>query len=82
MGRMHSESVDIWDPKKAVQRANRMAVDICGDDANGLLGFDMMAKDGNVFAHGHMTLEVAEQFVASAAAAVAELKRRRHRQAN
>lgn len=52
-------SVERWN-KKALQAASMS----CGPctEAYGLVGFDMVAQDGNTFAHGHMSVETAREF--------------------
>lgn len=41
-------------------RASQIVTDVC--ECGDLVGIDLLAKDGTVFAHAHMELEQAEAF--------------------
>ena len=66
-------SVPSW--KEPALQAAAMRVGVC-TEAIGLVGIDMVARDGNTFAHGHFDLDVAEKFRADLDIAIAEAKRR------
>jgi hypothetical protein len=65
-------SVPRWS-KKALQAAS-MACGAC--HGHGMVGIDMVAQDGNTFAHGHFDIEPARLFHASLAEAIADAERR------
>jgi hypothetical protein len=65
-------SVERW-TKRALQ-ASAMRCGAC-TEATGLVGVDMVAQDGNVFAHGHFDIQTAIAFQAQLAEAIAAAKR-------
>lgn len=65
-------SVKKWN-KNALQAA-QMTAGACTH--GGTVGIDMVAQDGNVFAHGHFDIDVAEQFRDMLTDAIAEAKAR------
>ena len=62
--------------RKDAFQASSMSCGLCVDtsDAEVLVGFDMHARNGDPFAHGHMDLETAEKMAAELATAIAEGK--------
>ena len=64
-------SVPYWN-KTALQVASMS----CGQcrDVVGLVGIDMHAQDGDVFAHGHFELEQAKAFYKSLGEVIAEVE--------
>lgn len=52
-------SVRTW--KKDALQAASMRSGVCAH-ASALVGLDMLAQDGSVFAHGHFDIETAKQF--------------------
>lgn len=54
----HSIATPTWDGP--VQRASQIMVDIC--ESGDLVGIDLIAQDGTIFAHAHMELAQAEAF--------------------
>lgn len=50
----------------------------CGpcEDVVGLVGIDMVAQDGNTFAHGHFDIAGAEKFAGMLSEAIAQAKRK------
>lgn len=65
-------SVPKW--KKVALQAAAMRCGAC-TEANGLVGIDMVAQDGSVFAHGHFDFRTAIEFQNQLAEAIAEAKR-------
>ena len=65
-------SVESW-RKKALQ-ASAMRCGAC-TDATGLVGVDMIAQDGSVFAHGHFDIQTAIAFQQQLAQAIADARR-------
>ena len=65
-------SVKSWN--KPAKHAAHMDVGLCGSRRAPMIGYDMIARDGNTFAHGHMNLESAEEFVAAAVRAIAQAR--------
>jgi hypothetical protein len=65
-------SVERW--KKEALQAASMTAGACAH--GGTVGIDMVAQDGNTFAHGHFDIEIAEQFRDLLTEAIAEAKAR------
>jgi len=65
-------SVETW--RKLALQASAMRCGAC-TEAKGLVGVDMIAQDGNVFAHGHFDIETAIAFQAQLAQAIADARR-------
>ena len=65
--------------RKNAYQASSMSCGLCQDtgDTEVLVGFDMHARNGDPFAHGHMDIETAETMAAELAAAIAEGKVKR-----
>ena len=64
-------SVERW-KKKALQAAS-MSCGCCLH--GGFVGIDMVAQDGNTFAHGHFDIRTAIEFQNQLAEAIAEARR-------
>lgn len=65
-------SVAKW--KKEALQAAAMRCGAC-TEAHGLVGIDMVAQDGTVFAHGHFDFRTAIAFQNQLAEAIAEARR-------
>lgn len=53
-----------------------MSVGKCeSDEPSTLIGIDMVAQDGNTFAHGHFPIETAIQFYENLGQAIADAQR-------
>lgn len=65
-------SVERW-KKKALQAAS-ISCGAC-QHVTGMVGIDMIAQDGNTFAHGHFDIRTAIEFQNQIAEAVAEARR-------
>ena len=63
-------SVKSWN--KPAKQAAHMNVGLCGSRRAPMIGFDLIARAGNTFAHGHLDIESAEEFVAAAVRAIAQ----------
>lgn len=62
-------SVERW--KKDAMQAASMRSGVC-TEATGLIGIDMLARDGNAFAHGHFDVATAREFHKQLGDAIAE----------
>ena len=62
--------------RKDAYQASSMSCGLCVDATEVLVGFDMHARNGDAFAHGHMDIETAEEIAAQLATAIAEGKAR------
>lgn len=63
-------SVERW--RGDALQASQMSVGVCQDTDMAMVGIDMVAQDGSVFAHGHFDVATAVTFAEHLAEVIAE----------
>lgn len=67
-----------WDGP--VQRASHLRTDVC--QSGDLVGIDLIAKDGTVFAHAHMEIDQAAAFAKEFERGIKQLRKNLRRRVN